>query len=492
MVKYLLRAAALCLLLALGSCTTSNGTGLPLPGFGDTFDPVIAVAGIADGGTVSGTLALSGAATDNVGVTAFTLSIDGTQVASSANGALAYSWVTTGATNGAHALVFTASDAAGNSAATTINTTVNNGGGGGGGGGATGTVSGTVLAPNGTDPVSAALVFVMGAGVSAVGDPPDEPHGVFTYSGANGQFTLQDVPVGARAIKIQKGAFFKVLNITVVEGANALTATETSLPSGAEGGAGDMLVVTGHYDRIENVLAKLGLGTVNETFNTLEIGTETFEMVDATNELSDAGYDNFDEWWPVAANWDDYRTIFFNCGNDYDEAFLADPVAVARLKAWVQAGGRLYCTDWSYNFIEQIWPDKVDFASFGDPAGLSTTPEDLHLAKTGTSIESLSCHMEDATLASWMSGIGAASAGDTFPTVDWLPAWVPMDAVAPTGVKVWATGTPPGEVSARPMTITFQEGAGTVLFSSYHTEETASADIRPQERVLQYLIFEVL
>lgn len=490
MVMKLTRAVALLFALALTACSTGNADGLPLPGFGDTTNPTIAVAGVAEGATVSGIVAVSAAATDNVGVTSFTMSIDGTQVASNSNGTIAYSWVTTGATNASHTLVFTASDAAGNSATTTLHATVNNVGGGGGGD--TGSVSGTVFAPNGTDPVSEALVFVMGSGTSAVGDPPDEPHGAFTYSGANGQFTLNGVPVGAQSIKFLKGAFSKVINITVAQGNNPLTAAQTSFDSGASGGAGDMLVVTGHYDAIQNVLAKLGLGTVNDVSHMLELGSETFEMVDGDSELPDT-YQNFDAWWPVATNWDQYRTIFLNCGNDYDEAFLADTAAVAKLKAWVQAGGHLYCTDWSYNFIEQIWPDKMDFddaLAGGD--GLSLTPEPLNNAKTGGSITSLPLHIEDSGLASWMSGIDASTAGDMFTTTDWLPAWVPMDAVAATGVKVWATGTPPGESSSRPMTITFSDGEGTVLFSSYHTEETPSADIKPQERVLQYLIFEVL
>jgi Bacterial Ig domain len=490
MVKHFTRAAALLFALALTACTTGNESGLPLPGFGDTLDPTIAVAGVTEGATVSGTVAISAAATDNVGVTAFTLSIDGTQVASAANGALAYSWVTTGATNAAHTLVFNASDANGNTATTTLQATVNNAGGGGGGDN-TGTVSGTVFAPNGIDPVNGALVFIQDNGVSAVGDPPGEPYEVFTYSGANGQFTLDNVPTGLQSLKILKGAFFKVFNITVNQGNNPLPASETTLPSTAEGGAGDMLVVTGNYDHIENVLAKLGLAELND-FHLIELGTETFEMVDGNSSLDDGTYQNFDQWWPVATNWDNYRTIFLNCGNDFDAAFLADTVAVAKLKAWVQAGGHLYCTDWSYNFIEQVWPEKVDFDDFlGSGDGLSTTPEGLNDAKTGDSITSLALHIEDSGLASWMGGLGASTAGDMFNTIDWLGAWVPMDAVAATGVKVWATGTPPGDAS-RPMTVTFSDGAGTVLFSSYHTEETPSADLTPQERVLQYLIFEVL
>ena len=35
-------------------------------------------------------------------------------------------------------------------------------------------------------------------------------------------------------------------------------------------------------------------------------------------------------------------------------------------------------------------------------------------------------------------------------------------------------------------------GSGTVLFSSYHTEASPQPNLTPQDRILQYLIFEVL
>jgi hypothetical protein len=481
--------AALFIALLLSACSTSNGTGLPLPDFGDGIDPVIAVAGITNGSTVSGTVAVSGAATDNIGVTAFTLSIDGTQVASAPNGVLAYSWNTTTATNAAHTLVFSASDAKGNTATTTINVTVNNTGGGGGGGG-TGTVSGTVFAPNGTDPVANALVFVEDKSGSAVGDPPTEPYLKFAYSNASGVFNLTEVPTGLQSLKFVKGAFSKVISIDVQEGDNVLSAAQTTLPTDAAGGAGDMLVVTGSYDVIENVLAKLGLGDV-DVAGQLILGTETFKLVDGDSSLDDGTYPNFDPFFLDGSNYEDYRTIFLNCGIDGESAFLDNANAVADLKAWVENGGRLYCTDWSYNFVEQLWPERIDFdAAIGDGDGLTATPEERDFAKTGPSIETLNCQIEDAGLAAWMSGIGAALAGDTFETVDWLPAWVRMDAIG-TGVKLWADGTPPSDVE-RPMAVTFAAEDGTVLFSSFHTEETPSTDIKPQERVLQYLIFEVL
>jgi hypothetical protein len=476
MLKTLKLTIVICSMLLAGACSSTNQTGLlPGPSRGDTIDPTIAIAGVTDGTTISGTVAISGAATDNIGVTAFNLTIDGTQVASATTGVLAYSWVTTSATNAPHVLVFTASDAASNSATQTINVTVNNGGSGGG----AGTLSGTIFAPNGTDPVAGALIFVQDLGTSAVGNPPSEPYKVYTYSEANGGFSLPGVQVGPQTIKIVKGAFFKILNLDVQAGNNVLTSTQTRLPADDSGGAGDILVVTGNYDSIQNVLAKLGLGT-SDSFGQLELGTETFDLVDGNSNLADGTYPNFIPFFSNSANYAQYRTIFLNCGIDNEDAFFDDPAAVAALRAWVENGGHLYCTDWSYNFIEQLWPEKIDFESaIGDSDGLTTTPEQRDFAKVGNEMASLNCQIEDSGLAAWMTAISASTTGDNFITTDWLPAWVPMDAVATTGVKVWANGTPTGD-PLRPMTVTFNADDGVVLFSSY------------QERVLQYLIFEVL
>src|SRR5690606_55591 len=108
--------------------------------------------------------------------------------------------------------------------------------------------------------------------------------------------------------------------------------------------ASDMLVVTGAYDVIENVLAKLGLGEVDSS-GSLILGTEEFRLVDGTIKLDDAAYDNFDEVFIDSRGYESFRTIFLNCGNDFEAQFFADSDAVDDLRSWVEDGGRLYCTD---------------------------------------------------------------------------------------------------------------------------------------------------
>jgi hypothetical protein len=80
-----------------------------------------------------------------------------------------------------------------------------------------------------------------------------------------------------------------------------------------------------------------------------------------------------------------------------------------------------------------------------------------------------------------------------------LSQWVIMDGVEDTeegaSVKVWveadlsAGGAEPDVV---PLTVTFNVGEGRVLFTSYHSSPGSSDDaFLPQERVLEYLVFEL-
>lgn len=473
--------------------TVTNGGG------GDVVDPVIAVTGIANNATVSGTVAIHATATDNVGVASFTLKRDGASVAVGVGGAIDYAWNTALIANGAHVLLFEASDAAGNTAATTLDVTVNNGGGG------AGVIGGKVFAQNGVDPVAGALVYVPTDGNSAGsetvvddGTAPSDPHLAYAYSQADGSFSLTGVPVGAQLVIIIKGGFHKFVNLTVAAGTNNLSASDTTLPviGGAGGSVPQIAVVTGDYDHIQNVLAKMGLGDV-DTNGELVPDTEHFLLIDGNDSLPNTTtHPNFDVFFSAPANLAPYGILFINCGNSFEDWFFSTPTAVAGLKNWVEAGGRLYCSDWSYDFVEQLWSDRIDFYGDTGTDGLSTTPEMLSVAQLGANMASLDATVLDTDLKAWLglASINALNGNQTVTVVDWLPGWAVQVAVAPS-VKTWVEGSvvaASDPEAVAPLTVSFQAGSGKVLYSSYHTEETPSAAFTGNDRVLEYLLFEVL
>jgi len=92
-------------------------------GLNDTVPPQTRINSPTAGAAVSGTVALSASATDNVQVTLVSLYVDGRLVCSGATSA-ACSWSTRKATPGSHSVSATAKDAAGNTSSALVSVTI--------------------------------------------------------------------------------------------------------------------------------------------------------------------------------------------------------------------------------------------------------------------------------------------------------------------------------------------------------------------------------
>ncbi|MES1215195.1 MAG: Ig-like domain-containing protein [Bacteroidota bacterium] len=93
----------------------------------DATVPLISITSPANGATVSGAINVSVNASDNVGVTSVSLSIDGGSVVSSSSvSPFTNTWNSATVTNGTHTLKVTASDASGNKSTNSIQVNVSN------------------------------------------------------------------------------------------------------------------------------------------------------------------------------------------------------------------------------------------------------------------------------------------------------------------------------------------------------------------------------
>jgi hypothetical protein len=93
----------------------------------DTTLPLVSINSPANGASVSGTIAITAAASDNVGVTSVTISAAGTTLCTAAAAPYSCSWNTTAVANGGpYGITATARDAAGNTKSASINASVNN------------------------------------------------------------------------------------------------------------------------------------------------------------------------------------------------------------------------------------------------------------------------------------------------------------------------------------------------------------------------------
>jgi len=92
----------------------------------DAVPPVVAFSNLRDGVGVSGTVPITISATDNVGVSSVTLSIDGVITATDTSAPYTFAWVTNAVPNGPHTVTTTAVDTSGNSGVASVSVNVSN------------------------------------------------------------------------------------------------------------------------------------------------------------------------------------------------------------------------------------------------------------------------------------------------------------------------------------------------------------------------------
>lgn len=397
--------------------------------------------------------------------------------------------------------------------------------GGGGGGGAPapapnpnlpeGSVTGRIMTPNGETPIAGATVSIpdsvpirqistMNINWTLPCEAPVGAYVVATCTDANGQFSLDisQIATVTFPVEIKKGSFSHAINVDLA-GASSLNLGGVSLTTNNV----KFAVVTGSFDRMEDILAKLGMGTLDGD-NRLALGSEKFDLYDGLYDL-DADYPEFMALFDMdsitgQARIYAYDMVFINCGNAYENEVLIDPNVRALIRAYVNQGGKLYITDLAYNFVEQVFPEYIDFYGGDDVA--VTEPERTNEAGVGYENIRSDATVMDNQLATWLDNISCQGSpcrnqDGTVHVQGFLGGWGVMNGIHPGmsgSTKVWIQGPVSwvgwggDEEGVKPLTMSFNHGAGKVLYTSYHTEnESPSSSFWPQERILQYLVFEL-
>jgi hypothetical protein len=408
-------------------------------------------------------------------------------------------------------------------------TPVDDGSGGGGGGeanhcpdGTRTSLTGRVVAPNGIDPIPFAQVYIPRGALQP------QPEGVScescsdlaidalvrTTSAVDGTFSLAPLPTEAGQapgrefdLVVQKGRFRGISKVVVDAPCadNTAPATATALPSRTEGANSipKIAVATGAYDVMECVLLDLGLEPgsfdVYNGINLPFIGGTPGTLGNLPTLLGDL--DRMKQ----------YNIIFINCSENDFESQLGNEQVRRNLEEYVASGGRLYVTDWSYDYVEQVpeFSPVIDFA----PGLSDARPEPRNAAAMGPGGVAIDATVEDDDLASWLraveevTGEDIVAADGTVHIEHFLDDWaMQFDVAQAETSKVWMRGDAgSGLQGMRPLTTTFDYlECGRVLYSSYHTTgrdelsviqpfpNYCSADgLAPQERVLLYLILHV-
>lgn len=403
-----------------------------------------------------------------------------------------------------------------------------NGGGGGGGGnngptfgsmcnGTATTVSGVVMAPNGVDPMSDAMVYVplsvgqFPAGVSCdLCTTPVDALAVHTQSSTDGHFTLDLSslpPSGQIQFAIDKGRFRRISTFSVQPCKdNPIAAPHTVLPG--KSGAGDdipkIAVSTGSQDALDLVLNAMGLDATTG-YDCFENRSSTSGTATSTCEkrlaAQGASAPQLTDLLKNEAQLSQYNILFISCAfGKYATISAADQATiVANLQTWVGKGGRLFATDRSYDYVAQAFPNYVTFVNGDATVGAANVGVgSVQMPAT------YSGRVNDPTMAGWLTAIGALSSGqNTVSLTGYLTQWsavqsVPMatvDEVDATNAqisvnKTTMTGTYPQTVKFDYAPAGSTQACGRGIFSSYHTTSSSSTTLTAQERILEYLMFE--
>ena len=332
-------------------------------------------------------------------------------------------------------------------------------------------------------PLAGAHVFVVG-GIDGIAYEDETI--------ADGTFVIAGVPTPQANLQVraEKGGFVftwnavSVLSLDQAPDGTNLTASVGCQPLSPDDGR-SYLVVTGTFDRIELALRRLGINpTLNEG-----------NPLDPTSRWSVSAFGNYDT---LAS----YDAVFVNCGvSDVDFVEGLSATVKVNLKRYVDEGGSLYVSDYGYELIEQVWPDKLNF--LGD----DTEPHAAEHGQDGT------YHL-DVVEPGLVDYLGATTIDIGFN----FGNFVIVSQVLPS-VSTFLKGTVNYRVNGgvsplpdTPVTVGFNEGLGRVIFTSFHQEGDASrtctqdaecSDLGltcvdgacgeqldgPEDLVLRYLIF---
>jgi hypothetical protein len=372
-------------------------------------------------------------------------------------------------------------------------------------------ITGTVYAPNGTDPLPNVTVYIPNAPVAAftpgvecpvVGAPPSGSPLLGTETDVNGNFTLIDVPVGTNIpLVIISGRWRRQL---VIPGTAACqnTALPTSfavMPQNqSQGDIPKIAIATGAVDQVECVLRKMGISDSEFTDPT---GTGRINLfggggASGSGAVIDTGTPTQAALMGNQATLNAYDVLMLPCeGNNY----LKPAQELANLINFANAGGRVYSSHYSYSWMYRNPP----FDGTASWIGTSSSPTpDPGTATVDTSFSA------GQTLATWLQEVGATTTlgqmqlstlrkdtnGVIAPTRSWLTLnnsnfnnpvmqFVFDTPIAPSGTVI--------------------NQCGRVLYNEYHVEngsssqashfpsECSSSAMTPQEKLLEYMLFEL-
>lgn len=275
---------------------------------------------------------------------------------------------------------------------------------------------------------------------------------------ADGMFQLVDIPAtGLQPIFVQYGnEVIDQYSVEAPEGESYIVLPDPD----CGGGSSAFAVVTGDYDDFAATLQELGYGSFDIVNG--QTGDELVQFLS-----SDTALGSYDAIFFAGGHLEE-DVIYDSDGNDTAGSAAAVQQAV---RAYVEGGGVVVATDWSYDLVETIWPDQVDFL------GEDRFPDDAQRGESGRVNASVT-----------NDGLSAAASASEL-AIDYdLIEWPLVEDVDPSttvylrGDVTWRDGEDTQTLRDKPLMVSFAAGAGTVWFSTFrfgpNVDTTGKAAVR--------------
>ena len=375
-------------------------------------------------------------------------------------------------------------------------------------GGGTTTVTGTVYAPNGVDPLPNVTVYIPNAAVGPIpagvqcpvpGALPSGSPLVGTTSATDGTFTLTNVPVGTNIpLVVITGKWRRQTTIDTSKASCANTAVDpatTRMPRNqSEGDIPKFAIATGSADQVECVLLKVGIDQAEFTDPSGNGRINLYQATGSGGARIDVNTPSAGTLTGTSSTLNNYDVVMLPCEG---RAYTKPPTDLSNLVSFANAGGRVYSSHYGYEWMYENPPFDQVATWFGYSS--SIVPEN----GTATVDQSFT---GGATLAAWLQLTGASTtlgqiAVDTVrqdfgkvnpPTQSYLTL---NNSFYHNPVMQFTFDTPVGLSSGQ---------CGRVLFNEYHVEnpsasptnvtfpnECPTSPMTPQEKLLEYSLFDL-
>jgi len=411
------------------------------------------------------------------------------------------------------------------------------GGGGGGGGGTTTTamkglaactadatvsvICGTALAPDASTPIVGAevsLVTSTSESVALTGLYRDingklTPSETACLTDATGAFACSTTSAGSLSFQIVGNGFTITFDATGTY-AVATEVANTATTAATADSTLKVVVATGFYDSVQNVIKRVfecdTSVTDGDYTGDLTVGNECpmMEIVDgdsmgttgATNPntalttvlgLADGTYPTVAQLFASAEALALFDIVLLNC-TDLSGDILTNTTYITNLTTYVENGGNVYASDRSGDYVEQYWPQYIEWYGTTPPDGLTTTKEPINTGQAGGATNQ-TITVVDPSLLTWMQAEDLVDINNQFEAV-FIGGEMIMQEVSTSPLVTelltattltGITGLPISGKTTIPIAVSFPLTSGCVFYTTFHTEAGGTT---AQEQYLDYVL----